>query len=120
MRWALDSAFSWELFGFVDPILIGTGFTLIGVNEFRGAKICFWLSALWTYGKVLMWSYVSQNSFISRSLVVFLFCGVLGVGLMGGLRLVNRKQSETQVEITSPSQDQQKPPKLAGQPQPLA
>jgi Leucine-rich repeat (LRR) protein len=94
-----ETVFNEWLVGFCVPILIGAGFALLSdeFKEYTGARLCFWLSAIWMYGKVLMWSALSSEGFWTRAVIVFLVCGFVGIGLMQVLRLTaKREQRETQ------------------------
>ncbi len=90
MHSLVDILFGWPLFGFGVPILIGAAFAVLAFDEFKAALVCFWFSAAWIYGKVLMWSYVTGSDFRIRALVAFVVFGVIGVGLTEVTQLVKR------------------------------
>lgn len=93
-----ETVFNEWLVAFCVPILIGVGFALLSdeFKEYKAARLCFWLSAIWIYGKALMWSALSSEGFWTRAVIVFLVCGFVGIGLMQILRLTaKREQRET-------------------------
>lgn len=91
---ALDLAFGWPVFGAGAPTLVGVACFLVSdeIKAFRGAKVCFYVAAVWVWGKVVMWSVLSNDSFRLRALVTFLVCGVVGIGLVEGLRVVTKRE----------------------------
>ncbi len=95
MRALLDLIFDWLAFGFGVPILIGVGFALLAdeFKAFKAARICFYIVAAWICGKVLMWSVFSSERFSLRAIVIFVVCGVVGVGLSEVLRLTTARET---------------------------
>jgi Leucine-rich repeat (LRR) protein len=94
----LDAVFNEFAVGFGVPILIGLGTWLTSdeFKEYKAARCFFWISAIWTYGKVLMWSGSSSYGFWTRAAIVFFVCGIIGVALTEALRLTTkRERSET-------------------------
>src|SRR5271155_4120163 len=94
MHVVLDWLFDWLVFGFGVPILIGVGFTLLAdeFKEFKAARVCFYLAAAWVCGKALMWSWSSQDSFVLKAVVGFFVFGIVGVALIGALRLAVKRE----------------------------
>src|ERR1700722_7820037 len=94
-----DFIFNDWIVGLGVPIMIGVGFALLTdeLKEYRGARVAFWISAIWLWGKVTMWTVVSSKSFQVRALIVFLAAGIVAVGLTEALRLVNKRQTPTEV-----------------------
>ena len=101
----LEALFNDWAVGFGVPILVGLGITLLTdeFKDYKAARWCFWVSALWSWGKVLMWSKDSQETFSIRAVVVFIACGVVGVVLMFLLQLTNKRESpvESQNSLAS-------------------
>lgn len=95
MRALLDPIFDWPTFGFGVPILISVGFGLLAdeFKAFKAARICFYISAAWICGKVLMWSVFSSERFLLRATVIFVVFGVVGVGLSEVLRLTTTRET---------------------------
>jgi hypothetical protein len=89
-----DFLFNEWVVGLGVPILIGLGFTLLAdeFKEYRAARVCFWASALWACGKVIMWSAFAVNNFWGRAAAVFIVCGLASVGLSEALRLTTRRE----------------------------
>lgn len=80
-------------------------------KEYKAARWCFWISAVWLWGKMLMWSVFSSEAFSIRAIIVFLVCGVVGIGLMESLRLTTKRErltapiesSKTEAAATAPA-----------------
>jgi hypothetical protein len=62
------------------------------VKAFKAARVFFWLSAVWMWGKIMWWSAQTTDSFYSRSAAVFIACGLIAVGLTEALRLTTRRE----------------------------
>jgi hypothetical protein len=94
MHIVLDSLFDWVLVGFGVPILIGVGLGLLAdeFKEFKAARICFYLAAAWVCGKVLMWSWSTQDKFVVKALIGFFIFGTVGVALIGLLHLTTKRE----------------------------
>jgi hypothetical protein len=90
----LDSILNEWLVGFGVPIIIGVAFTLLAdeFKEYKAARWCFSISAVWLCGKVLMWSVLSSQNFGVRAISVFLAFGMVGIGLMESLRLTSKRE----------------------------
>jgi hypothetical protein len=102
-----ETVFNEWLVALCVPIMIGAGFALLSdeFKEYKAARLCFWLSAIWMYGKVLMWLALSSEGFWTRAVIVFLVCGFVGIGLMQVLRLTaKREQRETTREALAPQE----------------
>jgi hypothetical protein len=86
--------FDWLLLGFGVPILIGAGFTLLAdeFKEFKAARVCFYIAAVWVWGKVLMWAWLSEAGFPTKAIVGFIVFGVVGVALIGTLHLTRKRE----------------------------
>jgi len=100
-----ETVFNEWLVAFCVPILVGVGFALLSdeFKEYQGARLCFWISAIWMHGKALMWSALSSEGFWTRAVIVFLVCGFVGMGLMQVLRLTaKREQRATQIGASAP------------------
>jgi hypothetical protein len=84
----LDAIFNEFVVGFGVPILIGLGTWLTSdeFKEYKAARFLFWISAIWIYGKVAMWSGFSPYGFWTRTAIAFFVCGIVGVALTEALR----------------------------------
>jgi hypothetical protein len=94
MRIIFDYIFDWLPFGFGVPILIGVGLAML-TDEFKlfqAARACFFISAVWIFGKVSMWAYFDSDRFFVRGFVVFLVFGCVGVCLIEALRLTTHRE----------------------------
>jgi hypothetical protein len=102
MRNILDQIFDSLPFGIGVPILIGVGLTMLAdeFKLFNAARVCFYLSVVWAYGKVLMWACFTSERFVIRAILAFLVCGAVGVCLIEALRLTTYRES---TERPSPS-----------------
>jgi hypothetical protein len=105
MQVVLEWLFDWLVFGFGVPIIIGVGFGLLAdeFKEFRAARICFYLVALWIFGKVLMWAWLSPDRFAVKAIVGFVVFGAVGVGLIGILSLTTKREQAVSREATHAS-----------------
>jgi len=102
----LDLVFDWLVFGFGVPILIGTGFTLLAdeFRQFRAARVCFTVAAVWLFGKVAMWGILTSEKFSIRAGVTALVCAIVGVGLVEAIRLTANRETEAgRIESTQTS-----------------
>src|SRR5260370_40322281 len=90
----LDLLTEWLLFVVALPVT-ALCFILLAdeFKEFKAARWCFWITALWTWGKVIMWGIHSPDRFLPRSIVVFVAVGIVGVGLVEVLRLTTRRDT---------------------------
>jgi hypothetical protein len=88
----IEGLFSWAV-----PILIGIGFGVVAMDDYKLAKICFLLSALIAEVKVLMWGVETQSSGGLRILVCFMASGLIGVLAMESVRYVDRKRDSKRV-----------------------
>jgi len=103
VRPILDSILNEWAVGFGAPILVSLGVGMLAdeFKEYKAARWCFWVSAVWLWGKVLMWSVFSSQVFSIRAISVLLVCGVVGIGLMESLRLTSKRERLTEpIQIT--------------------
>jgi hypothetical protein len=119
MKVILEYIFDWLPFGFGVPILIGVGLAMLAdeFKAFTAARGCFSLAALWIYGKVFMWAYLTSDRFQIRAVVVFLVFGFVGIGLIEALRLTRHREDNT-TTVASAAHDRPKP-EPSNSPQPL-
>lgn len=113
MKGILDQVFDWLPFGIGVSILIGVGLAMLAdeFKSFNAARVCFYVSALYAYGKILMWALFTAERFFVRATLTFLVFGVVGVGLIEALRLTTlREATTTKAEHPEP------PPSLASPP----
>jgi hypothetical protein len=106
VRPVLDSILNEWVVGFGVPILVSLGIGMLAdeFKEYKAARWCFWVSAVWLWGKILMWSIFSSEVFLIRAVSVFLVCGVVGIGLMESLRLTSKRERLTApIQITENS-----------------
>lgn len=75
------------------PTILGLFLLSDEAKGYRAARICFWLAAVWAWGKFMWWGMHSPDKFFSRALAVFIACGIVGVGLVEGLRLASRREA---------------------------
>ncbi len=61
-------------------------------KAFKAARVCFLLSALCMLGKIMWWGANTPDSFYSRSIAIFIACGLIAVGLTEALRLTTRRE----------------------------
>jgi hypothetical protein len=101
MRPILDSIFNEWVVGFGVPILVSLGIGMLAdeFKEYKAARWCFWVSAVWVWGKILMWSAFTSQVFSIRAVIVFFVCGLVGIGLMESLRLTSKRE-----RLTMPTQ----------------
>jgi hypothetical protein len=124
----LGLIFNEWLVGFGVPILVGIGLTLVSdeFKKFQAARMCFIIATVWVYGRVLMWSVFTSQSFYARAFVTFLAFGIVGVILTEGLRAASQrenllKNADQQMNSNTPQNDQganTPPPKKAKKKQP--
>lgn len=95
VRAILDYIFDWLPLGLGVSVLIGVGFTMLAdeFKAFTAARICFYLAAMWIFGKVLMWGYFTSESFYTRTILAFLIFGIVGAAFLESLRLASRRES---------------------------
>jgi hypothetical protein len=106
VRLILDFILNEWVVGFGVPILVGLGIAMLAdeFKEYKAARWCFWVSTVWLWGKILMWSVFSSQVFAIRAVIVFFVCGVVGIGLMESLRLTSKRE-----RLTAPSQVTENP-----------
>src|SRR6266566_5013687 len=82
---------AWTVVGAVVTLLVGVGFTLVGLNppEFKAARACFIASASFLGGMEVVWYVQTGYSFWWRVAIGTLICLVIGIGLPQSLRWVN-------------------------------
>jgi hypothetical protein len=102
----LDFILNDWMVGFGVPILVGLGFQMLAdeFKEYKAARFCFCVSAFWLWGKTIMWSVSSSQNFSIRAVIVFLVCGLVGIGLMESLRLTSKRK-----QLTTPIPTIEKP-----------
>ena len=95
MQAILEYIFAWEVFSLGVGTLLAAAFLLVSdeFKQFKAATICLYTVAVWTFGKVLMWSYVTSDRFRTRAIVTFLVFGTVGVALTETGRLFNRRKA---------------------------
>jgi len=104
----LNLVFNDVVLGIGIAVLISMGALLVSdeFKKFRVAKGLFWITAVWIFGRILMWSVFTSESFHTRAIATFLACGVLGLVLTEALRATNARE-QTSKEPT----EQGTPPK---------
>lgn len=92
----VEALFSWEVLGLGVSILIAVGFTLAAdeFRQFRAARVCFTVTALWLFGKVAMWGISTSEKFGVRAGVTALVCVIVGIGLVEAVRLTVNREAE--------------------------
>jgi hypothetical protein len=88
-------------------LAMGLGFSLLATagclllsdefRKFKAAKAFFWLAAMWIAGRIIMWSVFTSESFVTRAIVTFIACGILGIGLAESLRATNNRANSLPV-----------------------
>ena len=98
MPGVFDLLFDEWVVGLGVPIIVGIGFALLSdeFKEFKAAKTCFVISAVWMYGKTIMWGVTTPENFKVRLLVLALVGAVVTVGLAEVLRLTNHRAASAQ------------------------
>jgi hypothetical protein len=93
----LEITFSWDVFAVGLSVLLFAGGLMVAdeFKKFTAARVLFIWSALWIVGKVLMWSYLTNNNFYIRGLVTFVIVGLVGVGTSEGMRLIRSREIKT-------------------------
>ncbi len=102
MRSMLDYVFGWEVFSLGVGLLLVAG-SLTVSDEFKkytAAKIFFCLAAIWIFGKILMWSFLTSEKFTVRTTIAFLACGFVGAGLAEAVRLIGQRESKADPPTT--------------------
>jgi hypothetical protein len=81
----------------VCPVLFGLGLTMVGPphEEYRYARICFWLSAILLWGFSIVWGWKVNYSFPVRALGVTAISALAAIGLMQGLRITTSRERES-------------------------
>jgi hypothetical protein len=72
-------------------------------QAFKPARFCFWLSAFCMWGKIVWWGANTTDNFYSRSLVIVIACGLIGVGLTEALRLTTRRELHHATQPAAPA-----------------
>jgi len=91
-----EGLLSWEVLGIGVSILIAVGFTMAAdeFRQFRAARVCFTVTALWLFGKVAMWGIYTSEKISVRAGVTALVCAVVGIGLVEAIRLTVNREAE--------------------------
>jgi hypothetical protein len=94
--------------------LLLAGGTLLPSDEFRQykiARVCWWLLAVYLIGRVVMWSaltdYKPQGA---RVLIAFLLSGVVGVICSEMARAITAREENVRQESVQQDDDKKKPP----------
>jgi hypothetical protein len=91
-----DLLSEWAFFAVgLPPTIVGLFLLADEVKAFRAARVCFWIAALWVWGRIMWWGMHSPDGFLSRAIAIFLACGLVGVGLAEILRLTTRREAQT-------------------------
>jgi hypothetical protein len=83
---------SWEVTSFVVGALVGCAFAVLGMDDFRLARLFFLLAAADAAGGIVMWGIKANLPEWQRSLLVFLLCGAVGVLCVQAFRYVGARR----------------------------
>lgn len=95
---------AWTVVGVVVPVLVGTGYTCVGLvpPEFRRARYCFYFAATVLGGMEIVWYTQTGWPFIWRVAVASLICLTIGIGLPETLRWMHKRESSGSLPISPP------------------
>jgi hypothetical protein len=84
----------WAFFLFsLPPTILGLFLLTDEAKYFKAARICFWGSAIWMWGKFVWWGIHTGDDFMSRSIAIFVATGLVAIGLTEALRLVAKREA---------------------------
>jgi len=75
------------------PTILGLFMISDEAKAFKAARVCFWLSALWMWGKIVWWDAMTPDKFVPRAVATFIACGLIAIGLSEALRLAARREA---------------------------
>lgn len=87
-RLMIEALFSWAI-----PILIGIGFGVVAMDDYKLAKACFLISALIAEAKIFMWGIETARGDGFRLLICFVAFGLIGALAVESFRYVDRKRA---------------------------
>jgi len=110
-----DLLSDWAMFALGLPVT-GLGFILLTdeFKKFKAARVSFYIAAIWTWGKIVMWGIHSPDKFVERAIIIFIASGLVAVGLVEVLRLTTKREipkelAQTQGENIKPPEPEHTP-----------
>lgn len=108
----------WVVLAVTVPAILCIAGLLLVFDQFRGANVCFVITALLIFGKIVNVAVISQDSVPQRLLFTFVLFGVFGVAIVETVRGVNHwKDRKKETETSKPKESNtltQGPPQTAG------
>jgi hypothetical protein len=98
----------WVVLAVIVPTILAIAGLLLVFDQFGGANVCFVITTLFVFSKIVQLSVVSQDAIVSRVLFTFLLFGLSGVGIVEAVRGVNHWRDRK--EAKAPSETEKTPP----------
>ncbi len=114
----IEPLFSWEVLSVGVGVLTAAGFALLAdeFKQFSAARVCFSVSAVWLFGKVVMWSIFTSAKFSIRAGLTALVCAAIGIGVVEIMRLTASREAVVarETELTQASAPLSSSPPVSG------
>jgi hypothetical protein len=92
-RERLEALLGWDVIGWIIGFLIPIGVGVLALGEFRTARICFAISAMILWAKLIEWNYKSNLAVAPRVLVCLVASAMIGWSLFKAFNWVDSKRT---------------------------
>jgi hypothetical protein len=80
----------WGVLAWILAVLLGIAGLFLVFDQYWGANVCFILTGVFVFAKIVSVGVLSNDSIAPRILFTFVLFGIFGVGLVEAVRGVNR------------------------------